>query len=106
LTLPPFFSLLVFQFSEEIKMAYELSNPVRRLGPQGAGKAVWFYNDGDTLATIDGADYFLLDVDKLKVGDIIFAVGNAVPGTTVVLTRTATAIDVANFGGQATIDSD
>ena len=87
-------------------MAYALDNPVRRIGPQGAGNSLWLYVDGDALATIDGANYFLLDIDKLNVGDVIIAVGNGVPGITVVLTNTGSAIDVANFGGQATIDSD
>jgi len=87
-------------------MAYELSNPVRRIGPQGSGNSLWMYVDGDALATIDGADYFLLDIDKLKVGDVIIAVGNAVSGIGVVLTNNGTNIDVSNFAGQATIDSD
>lgn len=87
-------------------MTYEASNPIQRIGPQGAGNSLWLYVDGDTLATIDGADYFLLEVNRLKVGDVIIAVGNAVPGITTVLTNTGSAIDVANFGGQATIDSD
>ena len=87
-------------------MAYEASNPIQRIGPQGAGNSVWYYNDGDTLADIDDADYFLLEVDRLKVGDVIIAVGNAVVGIAVVLTNTGTAIDTSNFAGQATIDSD
>jgi len=87
-------------------MAYAVTNPIQRVGPQGAGNTIWYYNDGDTLATIDGADYFLLEVDRMKVGDIVLAVGNAVGGIAIVLTRTATAIDLSNFGGQTTIDSD
>ncbi len=87
-------------------MAYALSNPVRRVGPQGSGNAVWMYVDGDTLATIDGADYFLLEVDKLKVDDVIIGVGANVAGIAVVLAVSATAIDISNFAGQTTIDSD
>jgi hypothetical protein len=87
-------------------MAYEVTNPIQRVGPQGAGNTIWYYNDGDALATIDGADYFLLEVDRMKVGDIVLAVGNAVGGIAIVLTRSDTAIDLSNFGGQTTIDSD
>ena len=89
-------------------MAYALSNPIRRIGSQGAGNALWTYVDGDALATIDGADYFVLDVAKLKVGDIIIAVGNAVAGVAAVVSRSATAVDTSNFGGavEAAIDSD
>lgn len=89
-------------------MAYALSNPLRRIGPQGSGNALFMYVDGDTLATIDAADYFLLDVAKLKVGDVILAVGNDVAGVASVLSRTDAAVDTSNFGGalEAAIDSD
>ena len=87
-------------------MAYALSNPIRRIGPQGAGNTIWYYVDGDTLAVIDGLDYFVLELDKMAVDDIIIAVGNNVGGFAVVNAVSATSIDVSNFAAQTTIDSD
>ena len=61
-------------------MAYELSNPVHRVGPQNTnGPTLWTYADGDPATTIDGAGYFNLDAAKLQVGDFIFAWANGVP---------------------------
>ena len=87
-------------------MAYALDNPIRRIGPQGSGNSLWMYVDGDTLAVIDGLDYFLLEVDKLIVDDVIIGVGNNVAGLAVVLAVSSTSIDISNFAGQTTIDSD
>ncbi len=87
-------------------MAYEIANPVQRIGPQGSGNSLWMYVDGDTLAVIDGVDYFLLEVDRLKVDDVIIGVGNNVAGFAVVNAVSATSIDVSNFAAQTTIDSD
>ncbi len=88
-------------------MAYALDNPLRRVGPQNSNSPTfWSYADGDALTAIDAADYFLLDVDKLQVGDFIFAVGNSVAGIAVVASRSATAVDVSNFTTIGAIDSD
>jgi len=87
-------------------MAYAVTNPIQRIGPQGYGNTIWYYVDGDALSVIDGADYFVLEVGRMKVGDIVLAVGNAVGGIAIVLTRSDTAIDLSNFAGQTTIDSD
>lgn len=87
-------------------MAYEASNPIQRLGPQGAGNGVWYYKDGDALATIDGAGYFNLEASRLKVDDVILAVGNNVLGIGVVNANDGTTVDVSNFQAQSTIDSD
>lgn len=90
-------------------MAYALTNPIRRIGPQGAGNGVWYYKDGDALSVIDGLDYFVLEADKLKVDDIILAVGNNVAGFAVVnavTTGASPSVDVSNFTAQTTVDSD
>ena len=87
-------------------MAYALSNPIRRVGPQGSGNTIWFYVDGDALSAIDVVDYFVLEVDKMAVDDVIIAVGNNIAGFAVVNAVSATSIDVSNFAAQTTIDSD
>lgn len=88
-------------------MAYELSNPVRRVGPQNSnGPTLWTYADGDTLAAIDAADYFLLDIDKLQVGDFIFIAATDGYGISVVNANNGTAIDTTNATAVGTIDSD
>lgn len=64
---------------------------LRRLGSQG-GATLWHYtNTGDTVATMDTASYFggntkatIRAADRLKVGDIIFAVGSGSYGILVV----------------------
>ena len=61
-------------------MAYAITNPIQNMGPQGAANRLWFYVDGDALDVIDDADYFLLEIDKLQVNDVIIAVGNDVIG--------------------------
>ena len=63
----PFFDSKFFSFFKGVKlMAYALDNPIHRVGPQNSnGPTLWTYADGDALTVIDGADYFLLDVDKL-----------------------------------------
>lgn len=86
-------------------MAYEVTNPIKKVcGGVGGAKSVWSYVDGDTLAQIDAADYFLLEIGRLKVGDIILAVGNSVAGVLVVASNTGSAIDTSN--AITLIDSD
>ena len=97
-------------------MAYELSNPVRRVGPQTSdGLPVWTYVDRDAWATIDGSGYFNLDAAKLQVGDVIIGYANSVPGIVFVNsnTRDLTAsppvsgvVDVTNNFLGAAVDSD
>lgn len=97
-------------------MAYELSNPVRRVGPQNDnGPTLWTYADGDNLATIDASGYFNLDAAKLKVGDFLFTkAGNGYGISTVVSnTRDLTSdpivegvVDTSNHTAIGAIDSD
>lgn len=97
-------------------MAYELANPVRRVGPQNSnGPTLWTYFDGDAAATIDASGYFNLDAGKLQVGDFILCSANAVPALFMVNgnTRDMTAsppvegvVDVTNNLITVNIDSD
>lgn len=79
-------------------MAYATSNPPARIGGNFGGNSVWYYNDGDAIATILGADYFS-DGDDLgmTVGDIVlcYSSGDTVPYTLAVTAVTA--------GGAATV---
>lgn len=77
-------------------MAYAKSNSIQNIGPQGASNRLWFYVDGDALSAIDAVDYFLLEVDKLQVNDVIIAVGNSVIGLFRVNAVSATSIDLDN----------
>lgn len=95
-------------------MAYELTNPVKRIGGYG-GTTLWQYVDGDAAASIDASGYFNLAAAKLKVGDFIFAVANGVPALFYVSanTRDITAtppvsgvVDVNNNTLAAAVDSD
>ena len=53
-------------------MAYETTNPVKKISQMGDSNALWYYTDGDAIGTIDDADYFLADYVLLSAGDIIF----------------------------------
>lgn len=95
-------------------MAYELANPVKRIGGYN-GVTLWSYVDGDAAATVDGSGYFNLSAGKLKVGDFIYAVVNSVPALFYVSanTRDLTAtppvsgvVDVNNSTLAAAVDSD
>ncbi len=77
-------------------MAYAKTNPIQNMGPQGASNHLWFYVDGDALGVIDGVDYFLLEIDKLQVNDVIVAVGNSVIGLFRVNFNDGAAIDLDN----------
>ena len=54
-------------------MAYETTNPVKKISQMGDSNALWYYTDGDAIGDIDDADYFLNSgVHDLTAGDIIF----------------------------------
>jgi len=52
-------------------MAYETSNPVKKISQMGDSNSMWYYTDGDAIGTIDNDDYFLADYLLLTAGDII-----------------------------------
>ncbi len=89
-------------------MSYAKTNSIQNIGPQGAANHLWFYVDGDALNVIDGVDYFLLEIDKLQVNDVIIAVGNSVIGLFRVNANNGTTIDLDNAIPlpTAVIDSD
>ncbi len=60
-------------------MAYSTSNPPRLLvAGVGGGASLWLYDDEDTQATVNTADYFS-NADELgmKVGDVVIGVDSA-----------------------------
>jgi len=97
-------------------MAYETSNPIKKIsGGVGGAKSVWYYEDGDALASIDASGYFNAEAARLKVGDTIIARGNSVNGMSTVVSNTRDlttspptegVVDVANFTSLQAIDSD
>ena len=52
-------------------MAYETSNPLKKISQMGDSNSLWYYADGDAITAIDDADYFLSATDDLNAGDII-----------------------------------
>ena len=52
-------------------MAYETSNPAKKISQMGPSNSLWYYTDGDAIGTIDNDDYFLADYNNFAVGDII-----------------------------------
>lgn len=88
-------------------MAYAVSNPIRRVGPQnGQSGTLWMYSDGDPLADIDAAGYFNLEVDKLQVGDWLFIKASDGYGISVVNANDGTTVDTTNATAVGAIDSD
>jgi hypothetical protein len=55
-------------------MAYEIANPIKKIAEAG-GNSVFFYSDGDAIATIAASGYFNSATENLKKGDIILCVG-------------------------------
>ena len=55
-------------------MAYETSNPIKKIAEAG-GNSVFFYTDGDAIATIAASGYFNSATENLKENDIILCVG-------------------------------
>ena len=52
-------------------MAYETSNPAKKISQMGPSNSLWYYTDGDAIGDIDNDDYFILSYRELKAGDII-----------------------------------
>jgi hypothetical protein len=52
-------------------MAYETSNPIKKISQMGDSNSMWYYTDGDAIGTIDDDNYFLADYALLTAGDII-----------------------------------
>ena len=71
---------------------------------------IWTYTTTDSAADLNTADYFLLAIDDLKAGDLIYATTST--GTTTVaalyyvLTNSGTAIDVNDGTVLANTDTD
>lgn len=88
-------------------MAYAVSNPIHRVGPQNSnGPVVWTYADGDDLADVDASGYFNLEADKLQVGDWILASLADGYGIFVVNANSGGVVDCTNATAVGTIDSD
>ena len=60
-------------------MAYETANPIKKIAEAG-GNSVFFYTDGDAIATIAASGYFNSAYAELKQGDIII-VTSGIGGT-------------------------
>lgn len=58
-------------------MAYETSNPIKKISQAGDSNSIWYYNDGDAITLIDDADYFLSAYPELNAGDIILVVSGS-----------------------------
>jgi len=92
-------------------MAYSHPN-LHRISSSANSDAptMWSYTTTDSAATLNTADYFLLAIEDLKAGDLIYATTST--GTTTVaalyyvLTNTGTAIDVNDGTVLANTDSD
>jgi|TARA_R100001079_G_scaffold88525_1_gene51140 hypothetical protein len=52
-------------------MAYETSNPVKKISQMGDTNSMWYYTDGDAIGTIDDNEYFLASQADLTAGDVI-----------------------------------
>lgn len=52
-------------------MAYETSNPIKKISQMGDTNSLWYYSDGDAIGTIVADNYFLDDYLLLTAGDVI-----------------------------------
>lgn len=57
-------------------MAYETSNPLKKIAQGGAGNNIWFYSDGDAIADIVTSGYFNSAYKEVRENDVILCVGS------------------------------
>tara|TARA_R100000773_G_scaffold21255_2_gene18847 strand:- start:137 stop:385 length:249 start_codon:yes stop_codon:yes gene_type:complete len=79
-------------------MAYETTNPVKKISQMGDSNSLWYYTDGDAIGTIDDNEYFLASTDDLNAGDVIIVNSggsNAVVDILIVTTASATQVRTA-----------
>ena len=79
-------------------MAYETTNPVKKISQMGDSNSLWYYTDGDTIGTIDDNEYFLASTGDLNAGDVIIVNSggsNAVVDILIVTTATASQVRTA-----------
>ena len=79
-------------------MAYETSNPVKKISQMGDTNSMWYYTDGDAIGTIDDNEYFLASQADLTAGDVIIVNSggsNAVVDMLIVTTSTSTQVRTA-----------
>lgn len=82
-------------------MAYESSNPLKKIAQGGAGNNIWFYSDDDTITAIATSGYFNSAYKEVRENDVILCVGSNGGSQTVdilVVTSTtgATTVTVTN----------
>ena len=79
-------------------MAYETTNPVKKISQMGDSNSLWYYTDGDAIGTIDDYEYFLASTGDLNAGDVIIVNSggsNAVVDILIVTTASATQVRTA-----------
>ena len=79
-------------------MAYETTNPVKKISQMGDSNSLWYYSDGDAIGTIDDNEYFLASTGDLNAGDVIIVNSggsNAVVDILIVTTATASQVRTA-----------
>jgi|TARA_Y100001938_G_C8046522_1_gene409242 hypothetical protein len=79
-------------------MAYETTNPVKKISQMGDSNSLWYYTDGDAIGTIDDNEYFLASTGDLNAGDVIIVNSggsNAVVDILIVTTASATQVRTA-----------
>ena len=79
-------------------MAYETTNPVKKISQMGESNSLWYYTAGDAIGTIDDNEYFLASTGDLNAGDVIIVNSggsNAVVDILIVTTASATQVRTA-----------
>jgi|TARA_A100000172_G_scaffold56653_1_gene36523 hypothetical protein len=79
-------------------MAYETTNPVKKISQMGDSNSLWYYTDGDAIGTIDDNEYFLASTGDLNAGDVIIVNSggsNAVVDILIVTTASASQVRTA-----------
>jgi len=79
-------------------MAYETSNPIKKISQMGDSNSMWYYSDGDAIGTIDDNEYFLASTGDLNAGDVIIVNSggsNAVVDILIVTTASASQVRTA-----------
>ena len=88
-------------------MTYAASTAIQSYGPANSNlPRIFGYATADNLADVDAAGYFNAEVEKLQVGDFIFATCGNGSGIFVVNANDGTTVDTDNALTVGGTDSD
>ena len=72
-------------------MAYETSNPIKKVAQMGDANSLWFYSDDEATSAIVASGYFSAESSQLKKGDLILLAATNQTEADILVVSSATA---------------